>query len=43
VPSNVIIRVVGRTQPKKGETLYVTTDPQHVHVFDTETGERLSD
>ena len=43
VPSNVIIRVVGRTQPQKGETLYVTTDPQHVHVFDTETGERLSE
>ncbi|PUA82225.1 ABC transporter ATP-binding protein [Nocardioides currus] len=43
VPSNVIIRVVGRHQPTKGETLHVTTDPQHVHVFDTETGERLSD
>ena len=26
----------------KGETLYVTTDPQHVHVFDTDTGLRLS-
>jgi multiple sugar transport system ATP-binding protein len=22
--------------------LHVTTDPQHVHVFDTESGERLS-
>ena len=28
---------------QKGETLHVTTDPEHVHVFDTETGERLSD
>jgi multiple sugar transport system ATP-binding protein len=28
---------------QKGETLFVTTDPQHVHVFDTESGERLSD
>jgi multiple sugar transport system ATP-binding protein len=44
VPSNVIIRVTGRQQhPHKGEMLYVTTDPHHVHVFDTDTGERLSD
>ena len=42
-PSNVIVRVAGRQHPQKGETLYVTTDPQNVHVFDTETGERLSD
>ena len=27
----------------KGEEIYVTTDPGTVHVFDTETGERLSD
>jgi multiple sugar transport system ATP-binding protein len=43
VPSNVIVRVAGRAHPHKGETLYVTTDPHHVHVFDTETGARLSD
>ncbi len=42
-PSNVIIRVSGRDKVQKGDTLYVTTDPQNVHVFDTETGERLSD
>ena len=42
-PANVIIRVSGRKHPHKGETLYVTTDPTHVHVFDTDTGERLSD
>ena len=42
-PSDVIIRVGGRTHPHRGDTLYVTTDPHHVHVFDTETGERLSD
>ena len=42
-PSNVIVRVAGRQHPQKGETLYVTTDPQSVHVFDTESGERLSD
>jgi multiple sugar transport system ATP-binding protein len=39
----VIVRVSGRASVHKGETLYVTTDPNHVHVFDTETGERLSD
>jgi len=27
----------------KGDTIYVTTDPREVHVFDTDTGERLSD
>ena len=43
VPSNVIVRVGGRKHPTKGDTLYVTTDPEHVHVFDTETGQRLSD
>lgn len=43
VPSSVIIRMAGRQHPQKGETLYVTTDPEHVHVFDTDSGERLSD
>jgi multiple sugar transport system ATP-binding protein len=42
-PNNVIIRVSGRDHVRKGETMYVTTDPHNVHVFDTETGERLSD
>lgn len=42
-PNNIIIRVSGRDSVHKGETLHVTTDPQHVHVFDTDTGERLSD
>ncbi|MET1061127.1 MAG: sn-glycerol-3-phosphate ABC transporter ATP-binding protein UgpC [Nocardioides sp.] len=42
-PSNVIVRVTGRDKVHKGETVYVTTDPHHVHVFDTDTGERLSD
>ena len=42
-PNNIIIRVSGRNHVQKGETMYVTTDPQNVHVFDTDTGERLSD
>jgi multiple sugar transport system ATP-binding protein len=41
-PDNVIIRIDARQNHHKGETLYVTTDPQHVHVFDTDSGERLS-
>jgi multiple sugar transport system ATP-binding protein len=42
-PSNVIGRVSARDSVHKGDTLFVTTDPHHVHVFDTDTGERLSD
>ena len=42
-PGSIIVRVSGRDSVHKGETLYVTTDPHNVHVFDTETGERLSD
>jgi multiple sugar transport system ATP-binding protein len=41
-PNNIIVRVNGRDSVHKGETIYVTTDPRNVHVFDTETGERLS-
>jgi multiple sugar transport system ATP-binding protein len=42
-PNNIIVRVSGRDTVRKGETIHVTTDPRHVHVFDTDTGERLSD
>jgi multiple sugar transport system ATP-binding protein len=42
-PSNVIVRVTGRDHVTKGDRIYVTTDPHNVHVFDTDTGERLSD
>jgi len=42
-PNNIIVRVSGRDSVHKGETIYVTTDPQHVHVFDTASGERLSE
>ena len=41
-PANVIVRVSGRHHPAKGEVLHVTADPNHVHVFDTATGARLS-
>jgi multiple sugar transport system ATP-binding protein len=42
-PSNVVVRVSGRDHVRKGEVIHVTTDPRHVHVFDTSTGLRLSD
>jgi multiple sugar transport system ATP-binding protein len=42
-PNNIIVRVSHRDTVRKGDTIHVTTDPQHVHVFDTDTGERLSD
>jgi multiple sugar transport system ATP-binding protein len=42
-PNNIIVRVSARDSVHKGETIHVTTDPQHVHVFDTATGERLSE
>ena len=43
-PGNVIVRVSSaRGSVSKGDTIYVTTDPQNVHVFDNATGERLSD
>jgi len=42
-PHDIIVRVSGRDAVHKGGTIHVTTDPHHVHVFDTDTGVRLSD
>jgi multiple sugar transport system ATP-binding protein len=42
-PENVVVRVEARRDHQKGETVHVTTDPHHVHVFATETGDRLND
>jgi multiple sugar transport system ATP-binding protein len=42
-PANVVVRVAGRSAVQKGDVIHVTTDPKDVHVFDTDTGERLSD
>ncbi len=42
-PHDIIVRVSARDSVHKGDTLYVTTDPHKVHVFDTDTGERLSE
>ena len=43
-PGTVIVRVSSaRDSVQKGDTIHVTTDPKNVHVFDTDSGERLSD
>ncbi len=42
-PSQVIVRVAGRDTVHKGDVIHVTTDPHLVHVFDGESGERLSE
>jgi multiple sugar transport system ATP-binding protein len=42
-PSTVIVRVSERSPIRKGDVIHVTTDPRDVHVFDTDSGERLSD
>ena len=41
-PDQVIVRIDARRNHQKGETLYVTTDPENVHVFDTDSGLRLN-
>jgi multiple sugar transport system ATP-binding protein len=41
-PSNVIARVPARGSVRKGDVIHVTTDPNHVHVFDADSGARLS-
>jgi multiple sugar transport system ATP-binding protein len=42
-PGTVIVRVSAKDRISKGETVHVTTDPHQVHVFDTDSGERLSE
>ena len=41
-PDQVVIRIDARRNHHKGDTFSVTTDPKNVHVFDTESGARLS-
>jgi multiple sugar transport system ATP-binding protein len=42
-PSTVIVRVGAKDKVSKGDVIHVTTDPSDVHVFDTESGLRLSE
>ncbi|HLR84350.1 MAG TPA: sn-glycerol-3-phosphate ABC transporter ATP-binding protein UgpC [Nocardioidaceae bacterium] len=39
---SLIVRVEARTPPAKGETVHVQAAPERVHLFSTDTGERLS-
>ncbi|WP_235460055.1 TOBE domain-containing protein, partial [Yonghaparkia sp. Soil809] len=39
---DVVARVDGRVHPNAGETVVVTPEPKHVHVFDTASGLRLN-
>jgi multiple sugar transport system ATP-binding protein len=41
-PHALTVRINTRNTVHKGETIHVTVDPRDVHVFDTESGERLS-
>ncbi len=41
-PDNIVVRVEARREHQKGETIHVTTDPNHVHVFDSATEARLT-
>ncbi len=40
--TDIVARVDGRTHPNAGETVYLTPQQGHLHVFDVESGERLS-
>lgn len=37
----VRILIAGRTNIRVGETIYVTADPKHLHLFDTQSGRRI--
>ena len=39
--TDIVARVDGRVHPMAGETVSLTPVPDHVHVFDIETGKRL--
>ncbi|MFW6186625.1 MAG: ABC transporter ATP-binding protein [Actinomycetota bacterium] len=39
----IIVRVEGRTPPRAGATIWVGPNLDHVHLFDTATGNRLPD
>ncbi|CAN5132708.1 diacetylchitobiose ABC transporter ATP-binding protein MsiK [soil metagenome] len=39
---DIVVRVDGRSHPNAGDKVFITPQPDHIHVFDTETGLRLS-
>ena len=40
--TEIVVRVDGRNHPNPGDKIVVNPTPAHVHVFDVESGERLS-
>ena len=38
---DIVARVDGRTHASLGDTVYITPDPEHLHLFDKESGLRL--
>jgi multiple sugar transport system ATP-binding protein len=42
-PHDIVARVDGRHPPTMGATVNLAPDPQHVHMFSVETGQRLGD
>lgn len=38
---DLVVRVDGRTHPHAGDRIIVTPQPEHIHVFDVESGHRL--
>jgi multiple sugar transport system ATP-binding protein len=37
-----VARVDGRSHPNAGDKVFIVPEPNHVHVFNTESGLRLS-
>jgi multiple sugar transport system ATP-binding protein len=37
----IVVRVEARRRFDRGSTIYVTADPKEIHVFDTESGDRI--
>ncbi len=40
--TDIVARVDGRVHPNAGDVVYLLPQPGHVHIFDMETGERLT-
>ena len=39
--TDFVVRVDGRTHPAKGDMVYLTPKPDHLHIFDETSGERI--
>ena len=39
---DIVARVDGRSHPNAGDKVFILPEPHHVHVYDTESGLRLS-